>query len=170
MLKDSPSSCAVRGDVADKPKAKAAHITFRVIMHPFYHVSSARQAGNTNSAQHFPVTGHQKPTRTPRATPDDDSGENRGPRRVRNAATAPALLTDAVVVGTKRTGLEPATSAVTGLRSNQTELPLLCRLLSPPFRFPVRVGCGGIIQIFSRHCKLFLQKKAKKGQKNAISG
>ena len=25
---------------------------------------------------------------------------------------------------TKRTGLEPATSAVTGLRSNQTELPL----------------------------------------------
>lgn len=91
-------------------------------------------------------------------------------RRPRNAATAPAVLTDAVVVGTKRTGLEPATSAVTGLRSNQTELPLLCRLLTSPFRFPVRVGCGGIIQIFSGHCKLFLQKKRKKGEKNAISG
>ena len=32
--------------------------------------------------------------------------------------------------GTKRTGLEPATSAVTGLRSNQTELPLLAFVAS----------------------------------------
>ena len=31
---------------------------------------------------------------------------------------------------TKRTGLEPATSAVTGLRSNQTELPLLAVVAS----------------------------------------
>ena len=65
--------------------------------------------------------------------------------------------------GTKRTGLEPATSAVTGLRSNQTELPLLafgCSLLS--------VGCEAIIHELASHCKLFFvknEKKCKNGRK-----
>ena len=67
--------------------------------------------------------------------------------------------------GTKRTGLEPATSAVTGLRSNQTELPLLafgCSLLS--------VGCEGIIHESEAHCKLFFVKNAKKVKFSAKNG
>ena len=66
----------------------------------------------------------------------------------------------AFLQGTKRTGLEPATSAVTGLRSNQTELPLLafgCSLLS--------VGCGRIIHNTQMHCKLFFVKNEKKLKK-----
>ena len=53
---------------------------------------------------------------------------------------------------TKRTGLEPATSAVTGLRSNQTELPLrvVCCTSLP--------GCESSIHGFEMHCKLFLKK------------
>ena len=38
------------------------------------------------------------------------------------------------LLSTKRTGLEPATSAVTGLRSNQTELPLLA-FVAPSLRW-----------------------------------
>ena len=55
---------------------------------------------------------------------------------------------------TKRTGLEPATSAVTGLRSNQTELPLLAFVLPPCG------GCGQIIRRVGADCKLFFAKKS----------
>ena len=57
---------------------------------------------------------------------------------------------------TKRTGLEPATSAVTGLRSNQTELPLLA-FGAPSLRW-VRADYNGTevgLQAF------FLRKKVK---------
>ena len=60
---------------------------------------------------------------------------------------------------TKRTGLEPATSAVTGLRSNQTELPLLAFVL-PPYG-----GCGRIISMLSAESKTFFEKWQKKVKK-----
>ena len=49
---------------------------------------------------------------------------------------------------TKRTGLEPATSAVTGLRSNQTELPL--RVLRTGGLY---TPWPQIASIFFRNCK-----------------
>ena len=55
---------------------------------------------------------------------------------------------------TKRTGLEPATSAVTGLRSNQTELPLLGFTHPPPCS-----GDGRIIQMPTGECKPFFEEK-----------
>jgi hypothetical protein len=48
----------------------------------------------------------------------------------------------------KRTGLEPATSSVTGWRSNRTELPLHDLGLSR-----LAAGTWRLIQILSRRCK-----------------
>ena len=59
---------------------------------------------------------------------------------------------------TKRTGLEPATSAVTGLRSNQTELPL--RRFYRVTHFAA--GTGALYRWRWGNASLFFNKFAKK--------
>ena len=64
---------------------------------------------------------------------------------------------------TKRTGLEPATSAVTGLRSNQTELPLLA-FVAPSLR---RVRANYIGDVLRKQD--FFSKMAKKIGKSFLT-